>query len=83
MKRITPARAGKSNVGHNFITLTQDHPRTRGEKPISILHWIKKRGSPPHARGKGKSVFPHPKLRGITPARAGKSAVRQYDGKTV
>ena len=49
---ITPAHAGKSTVRYVVLVISQDHPRTCGEKfalcsaPIAFL------GSPPHMRGK-------------------------------
>ena len=71
-RRITPARAGKSNGFINCSAHYRDHPRTRGEKKITFPSASRRRGSPPHARGKdGCHAFfstPHR----ITPARAGK-----------
>ena len=69
---ITPACAGKSRKCISEISVTQDHPRVRGEK------WSRRRpgssvpGSPPRARGKelfsaGRTVDAV-----ITPACAGK-----------
>ena len=44
----------------------------RGEKPVNILHWLKKRGSPPRARGKDIIMLYFSMIGGITPACAGK-----------
>ena len=73
---ITPAYAGKRAWPALEIDLSQDHPRTCGEKErleITVRAII---GSPPHVRGKGLDR-PLPDLRhGITPAYAGKSYTR-------
>ena len=52
LARITPARAGKSEVTINGVTYRKDHPRTRGEKPRIDPETPIPEGSPPHARGK-------------------------------
>ena len=77
---ITPAYAGKSCTGINYVVQERDHPRVCGEK----LYWHQLRctgaGSPPRMRG--KDADPHTKLRryGITPAYAGKRAWFSYCG---
>ncbi len=72
MVRITPAYAGKScptlsDDGHN-----RDHPRLRGEKPLSNYMCDVTLGSPPPTRGKGDTVNQSVQVLGITPAYAGK-----------
>ena len=71
--RITPAHAGKRDVRKRQVEAQQDHPRTCGEKPSSLISVCSILGSPPHMRGKG--VFPSkaPFSGRITPAHAGKS----------
>ncbi len=52
--RITPAHAGKSVIFCTKRTRNWDHPRTRGEKSVSMYAQPSDLGSPPHTRGKGK-----------------------------
>ena len=52
VRRITPARAGKSYFQFPGRLGIQDHPRTRGEKIPAIYSNVCCKGSPPHARGK-------------------------------
>ena len=70
---ITPAYAGKSKRIAPSSVLFGDHPRVCGEKtaPRHRLHLAK--GSPPRMRGKAGLVQIVCRLRGITPAYAGKS----------
>ena len=70
--RITPAHAGKSSASCGLRSLTRDHPRTRGEKPLVQGHSFLLLGSPPHTRGKGSKTLQDRRLRRITPAHAGK-----------
>ena len=70
---ITPARAGKSGLCPPSTAQTSDHPRTRGEKILSVIGFPGVLGSPPHARGKGTKTRQLWKSWRITPARAGKS----------
>ena len=49
---ITPAHAGKSNIGDAMDNTTEDHPRTCGEKGDKVKHCFHVLGSPPHMRGK-------------------------------
>ena len=71
--RITPARAGKSQLSAVRRKHYQDHPRACGEKiwEFSDIRFVQ--GSPPRVRGKEIFVGPTLKVLGITPARAGKS----------
>ena len=71
--RITPARAGKSELEFILPDTDEDHPRACGEKknglPLEIIY----AGSPPRVRGKANSALSFGLSFGITPARAGKS----------
>ena len=75
---ITPAHAGKRRENEPARSLSQDHPRTCGEKrkAQTFLSWRK--GSPPHMRGKAPAqrwtILPP----GITPAHAGKRLSLAY-----
>ena len=66
--RITPAWAGKSNVGQDGRRATEDHPRVGGEKSSQDRHPSAHEGSPPRGRGKDVKDKPALILRGITPA---------------
>ena len=70
---ITPAHAGKSSERGEYVWHTADHPRTRGEKDMTIRPGILTPGSPPHTRGKVDQVDLRSYRPGITPAHAGKS----------
>ena len=74
---ITPACAGKSRHLPPALTLHRDHPRMRGEKERTTPVHGGDLGSPPHARGKEHGFTPHTSGKGITPACAGKSPLRQ------
>ena len=71
--RITPAHAGKSTVQRRYAPISQDHPRTRGEKPGSPKKSATSPGSPPHTRGKVRHIGRQLAPARITPAHAGKS----------
>ena len=73
---ITPACAGKSQPGQQSRCHAQDHPRMRGEKKLQIADGPEDGGSPPHARGKEIGRHPGRDKPGITPACAGKRALR-------
>ena len=51
-KRITPAHAGKRCRTFLAARSSWDHPRTCGEKLISLYWPFSMSGSPPHMRGK-------------------------------
>ena len=70
---ITPAYAGKSCDVHSNTNSAKDHPRTCGEKGLSTFWSRNHSGSPPHVRGKAVPAHRTIKVRGITPACAGKS----------
>ena len=71
--RITPAHAGKSLVVNFNFYNPQDHPRTRGEKELTLDENARSEGSPPHTRGKVARFVTVWTLTRITPAHAGKS----------
>ena len=74
--RITPAHAGKSVTLRAIAHNEWDHPRTCGEKKNFALHCCQKLGSPPHMRGKVGVCRLVDGICGITPAHAGKRAIR-------
>ena len=55
-------------------SIRRDHPRTRGEKQTATSFSPRRLGSPPHARGKGRTIRVLRSRFRITPARAGKRA---------
>ena len=69
---ITPAHAGKRPPMVMSCGLFWDHPRTCGEKLLSIFSIMARLGSPPHMRGKAWRVTFLLQILGITPAHAGK-----------
>ena len=74
--RITPAYAGKSYHAWYVVVVIRDHPRVCGEKVNSSAMVALTAVSPPRMRGKGCHCKITPLLAGITPAYAGKSALR-------
>ena len=74
--RITPAYAGKSFGSKSLIGKSTDHPRLCGEKPPRCPKLNNESGSPPPMRGKGPVLYASILRCGITPAYAGKSALR-------
>ena len=72
---ITPAYAGKSAYLSPEDTAGRDHPRVCGEKYSWEKSTCKIFGSPPRMRGKAGLVQIVCRLRGITPAYAGKSCI--------
>ena len=74
LRRITPARAGKTAARRPTGRSTWDHPRSRGENALRAETLDGHRGSPPLARGKQVAYGILPHSHGITPARAGKTA---------
>ena len=70
---ITPARAGNS-VSRNLLLIPYwDHPRSRGEQPVTGFPYRSYTGSPPLARGTETTITAMTINIGITPARAGNS----------
>ena len=79
-RHITPACAGKRKEVGGANPEVVDHPRVRGEKPISSLHDRFDSQSPPRARGKVDPLHELVQVAGITPACAGKSDDAQPQG---
>ena len=71
--RITPARAGKTNVLNSIMVAPPDHPRACGENPWAVCGLVALAGSPPRVRGKHPLLLKGSAFIGITPARAGKT----------
>ena len=79
---ITPACAGKSGYAASRPPRCWDHPRMRGEKEEQKPKEGVRAGSPPHARGKGRTTRIREGRSGITPACAGKSALMSGGAST-
>ena len=69
--RITPARAGNTEIIEDTLYTARDHPRSRGEYHCSNEWQRQNVGSPPLARGIQKYAKLSSDQIGITPARAG------------
>ena len=69
---ITPAYAGKIRSAVLAHSQPEDHPRIRGENSLVSPKASRRRGSPPHTRGKLPMKQCHFSAPGITPAYAGK-----------
>ena len=70
---ITPAYAGK-RIGLAAVRVDhRDHPRVCGEKATGNNSQTAANGSPPRMRGKVQKRCSHIRVKGITPAYAGKS----------
>ena len=78
---IIPAHAGKRAAVSLWWASPSDHPRVCGEKGLSIAGQAKNLGSPPHVRGKGFPPKQAVSTARITPAYAGKSALRCCRGR--
>ena len=76
--RITPAWAGKSSALRRSPAASGDHPRMGGEKTRNAPEAPKRRGSPPHGRGKEGEVYEWSCKARITPAWAGKRLKRSH-----
>ena len=75
---ITPADAGKTFQQQIFSCLLRDHPRGCGEN-FSIVSCPKYgKGSPPRMRGKLSQSPRDAELNRITPADAGKTAIKTF-----
>ena len=74
--RITPAYAGKSHGENSGGCKRWDHPRLCGEKKKCSVEIMRLKGSPPPMRGKAVPDTVVSYGSRITPAYAGKSAVR-------
>ena len=72
--RLIPARAGKTTKSFTASRTSWAHPRACGEN-ILLLHVVVCRnGSSPRVRGKPHARRVGPRLHGLIPARAGKTA---------
>ena len=71
--RITPAHAGTSRASPAGKPGHEDHPRTRGDKPVRCFRQQSLIGSPPHTRGQGARYLSESAHTRITPAHAGTS----------
>ena len=71
--RITPACAGKTQMGTLYIYYNWDHPRVCGKNPKELNKGRLLMGSPPRVREKLFLGAELPKRYGITPACAGKT----------
>ena len=69
--RLTPARAGSTGWSGGCGTLSQAHPRSRGEHAPAVASQNRGVGSPPLARGARTRRSSHPARVRLTPARAG------------
>ena len=79
-KRITPARAGKTDLLPLARQAAGDHPRSCGkDKRQLFMHYLPL-GSPPLVRERHKTVHLFSRSFRITPARAGKThqSVKEY-----
>ena len=74
---ITPARAGKTYTAAHHIHGNRDHPRSCGKDAISLRFCPLQPGSPPLVRERHNGEWGTGTYRGITPARAGKTEIRQ------
>ena len=74
MSRITPADAGKTGAVKCLNIFAEDHPRGCGENNKQSFFAVVHIGSPPRMRGKLQAFTAKPKVAGITPADAGKTA---------
>ena len=75
-RRITPARAGKTDSTHGSAHTARDHPRSRGKDYIRRRMIPGCCGSPPLARERPGVSAGDVLYQGITPARAGKTGLR-------
>ena len=78
LRRITPAHAGKSDRALTDYAMDRDHPRTCGEKVYIFLIYQRRKGSPPHMRGKENTTKQMTAEVRITPAHAGKRGLVKY-----
>ena len=80
---ITPAHAGKTRPSLRQRPSSWDHPRACGENSSPQPRSSRGGGSPPRMRGKRSCRQSPTARRGITPAHAGKTALRNQDRRAV
>ena len=80
--RITPARAGKTNIWDSRLADSWDHPRSCGKDVKISSSGLKERGSPPLVRERLNDNEEWLSYHGITPARAGKTCVLIQDARS-
>ena len=73
IRRITPARAGKTRPVRKYKNKKWDHPRSCGKDPSGCRPMPREPGSPPLVRERRFPVYGLIEQIGITPARAGKT----------
>ena len=76
VKRLIPARAGKTTASSWMRTASSAHPRAGGENTVHILDTLEASGSSPRGRGKPEGTRGRFLVAGLIPARAGKTAAR-------
>ena len=70
---ITPAYAGKTQLGGGFWRTAKDHPRVCGKDKSNSMKMARLLGSPPRMRERLVHSFPFLDSTRITPAYAGKT----------
>ena len=73
---ITPAGAGKTRTLRPSHQKSEDHPRRCGENSLYLTLMLSELGSPPQVRGKLPMTAHKISTTRITPAGAGKTAMR-------
>ena len=73
---LIPARAGKTAAMRLAFSETGAHPRACGENSTAALYRTAASGSSPRVRGKHADDALVGRMRGLIPARAGKTAWR-------
>ena len=74
LRRITPARAGKTLFDSNLVTFYGDHPRSCGKDSGLQRRAVCRPGSPPLVRERRADWGEEDPNDGITPARAGRTS---------
>ena len=69
--RITPARAGTTIAEITMMSISGDHPRSRGNNLLFLPYPTVFQGSPPLAREQHRAKAAEEAAARITPARAG------------
>ena len=70
---LIPARAGKTSTTRSRPSERPAHPRACGENPGAVRRRVGREGSSPRVRGKPPAVPGRRRIRGLIPARAGKT----------